>query len=787
MNNLARGSFTVQNSEKLTFDYLFDGGWWQGELGIYNLAGMEAYPLGSVEYIAEASKRAVSNSSEEGYLIMSDRSEGAKYSASLPWESDFNQGEYLGEKTFSVTNGDRFGFIFTQDATLEELATNPESYTEPGKTPIFSIPEANPDGDAPQQFAALDDHGTFSFEAVRVDQSDRWQQDYNEVVFRLLGATAEATSEYNYDNLASDNRNFLQSDVGQQIVAESKQKADEYEIWQKSLDNGILQVGDSGEVTIDAVYDGGWYQGEVGIFSLEGIPQQNLNSADFIQEAATRALSNSTEGYTVFQDSIEGAYSGNFNQGVYPGSKTFQLNPGDRYALLLVPNGTLSSQVQNPSIHNSYFSLNAANYQNAQQMTYRLEDDTLVVGWEDTSTINNPGDYNDLVLSIEGATISAPEYQEIAWQWYQGINPVANNNSESIFKDQVTSITVETLLEDDYVFGDEINFDSFNTTNTVGIVNLNGDSLTYDPNGQFDELQTGETATDSFTYTITDRAGKTATATVDITIQGFHDHQTLMATPGNDTFLTSTGNDNLDGKSGHDHLSGNLGNDTLVGASGYDTLNGDDGDDLLDGGAGKDVLDGGAGNDTLRGSYSADTLNGGAGDDLLDGGVGKDLLDGGAGNDTLTASHGRDILDGGTGDDLLDGGTGNDTLSGGAGNDHLTGNDGHDIINGGTGNDTIITGYGRDRIIYDSALPERGRYYAYLGSYNADTDTIVDFTIGSDKVDLSRVLGSGNPLDHDLISLSGDNNATLSYDGFPLMVFQDISAEELNHPHNFIF
>ncbi len=54
---------------------------------------------------------------------------------------------------------------------------------------------------------------------------------------------------------------------------------------------------------------------------------------------------------------------------------------------------------------------------------------------------------------------------------------------------------------------------------TVGAL---GD-LIYDPNGAFDYLATGQTATDSFTYQIDDGNGGTDTATVNITITGIND------------------------------------------------------------------------------------------------------------------------------------------------------------------------------------------------------------------------------------------------------------------------
>ena len=45
----------------------------------------------------------------------------------------------------------------------------------------------------------------------------------------------------------------------------------------------------------------------------------------------------------------------------------------------------------------------------------------------------------------------------------------------------------------------------------------------YDPNGQFESLAVGETAIDTFTYTMTDGNGGTDVATVNVTITGGND------------------------------------------------------------------------------------------------------------------------------------------------------------------------------------------------------------------------------------------------------------------------
>ncbi len=60
------------------------------------------------------------------------------------------------------------------------------------------------------------------------------------------------------------------------------------------------------------------------------------------------------------------------------------------------------------------------------------------------------------------------------------------------------------------------------TSGTVGAVIRWGPrgTFTYDPNGQFEYLQAGDSTTDSFTYTVSDASGDTDTATVTITIIG---------------------------------------------------------------------------------------------------------------------------------------------------------------------------------------------------------------------------------------------------------------------------
>ena len=413
----ACGVFTVGESGEVTFDYLFDGGWWQGELAIYNLDEMDTYELGSEAYIQEAANRALSGSSQ-GHVLMSDATEGAKFSTALPWESDFNSGIYEGIKTFTMTPGSQFGIMMVQHNTVQALADDPSIHTEAGNMPIFSIAEANP-GAASEDFSQLsffNDDGTYGIEATRVDlgQSDR---DYNDIVFQLQGVEHSECTPY-YGDVRNPARNFRLSDVGESVQDYTTRG---------SFDDGYLTVGTSGEVWVDFLFDGGWYQGEVGLFSLDGLDEYNSESTDFLQEVASRALSNSTQGYVLVQDTQEGVrfdanfdWENYFNNHEYQGPRQLELTPGEKYGVMLVPNGTLDEVLTNPTLNGQngkrpYFSMPDANILNAIQMVENESNGGVVLGMEDLN-INFGGDrdYNDIILRFEGIDAIMPDLEQEA-------------------------------------------------------------------------------------------------------------------------------------------------------------------------------------------------------------------------------------------------------------------------------------------------------------------------------------------------------------------------------------
>ena len=224
-------------------------------------------------------------------------------------------------------------------------------------------------------------------------------------------------------------------------------------------------------------------------------------------------------------------------------------------------------------------------------------------------------------------------------------------------------------------------------------------AFTYTPNS--DDFPAN--ASDTFTYTIVQPDGDSATATLTINLT---DH-------------TYTGIYNSYTSADDNSIAGSANADVLYGGDGGDTIHGN---------GGNDIVMGGTGNDTLYGDAGQDRLIGGEGDDYLYAGTGD--------NDTDTSSN---MLEGGEGADRLYGSGGSDYLLGGEGNDILNGRAGDDILAGGLGSDTLTGGTGVDVFKYQ------------LSDLSASsTDTITDFKAGTyansgDILDIGDVLQGAHP------------------------------------------
>ncbi len=184
-------------------------------------------------------------------------------------------------------------------------------------------------------------------------------------------------------------------------------------------------------------------------------------------------------------------------------------------------------------------------------------------------------------------------------------------------------------------------------------------------------------------------------------------------------------------------LNGTNGAETIAGANNHDTLNGLGGNDTLYGQGGNDTMDGGANNDKLYGGEGKDNMSGGTGDDILYGGNGDDSLNGKTGMDQLYGEAGNDKLVGGTGNDTLDGGVGNDYLDGGEANDTLKGGAGLDIFQfaSGFGVDTILDfTQGQDKLNISSLLAANFTQFTEHVTVEA-TKTVITF--GADRIELN--------------------------------------------------
>jgi len=409
------GVFTVGSTGQVDVDYLYRGAGYNGELGFFNLEGMDAYATGSTAYIKEAARRALSGSNE-GYVVIRASQQGARFSATLPWEGNLNRGTYIGPQTVKMLPGTRFAAILVPNGTLNEVFKDPT--LGGSKRPLFSIPEANPYAITPQmrgQVGDLDGHGSvFAFEDLRLDGSS--DRDYNDMVFQILGARGVATHAA---EVISSTRNFIETPIGQSLLNYAAERArDDSSVVAGAGQDGVFKIDASGEVKVNYLFDGGGYVGEMAIFSVQGMEHLVPGSREFIQEAARRALSGSQLGHVLISDRLEAArvssklsWETNFNSGIYLGEKKFKMSAGDSVAFFLVPNGTIWELFNNPDLTGGkrpLFSLASAN-PTGPTGNIHFADFTgqgQVFGFEDQRKdgTNCDRDFNDLVFRISGLT-----------------------------------------------------------------------------------------------------------------------------------------------------------------------------------------------------------------------------------------------------------------------------------------------------------------------------------------------------------------------------------------------
>ena len=175
-------------------------------------------------------------------------------------------------------------------------------------------------------------------------------------------------------------------------------------------------------------------------------------------------------------------------------------------------------------------------------------------------------------------------------------------------------------------------------------------------------------------------------------------------------------------------------------------------------------IEGTAGDDSLQGGAAAENMFGGEGDDTIDGGAGNDIVFGDAGNDTIDGGAGDDWIDGHAGDDSIDGGAGHDWIDGGAGNDTIDAGAGNDIVFGDAGNDMLEGGGGEDVFYFES---------------NGGNDTITDFSVTDDSIDLREFSGISSFSDLTITQDGDDAVIDLSAHGGGTIRLEDVNVNDL--------
>ena len=163
----------------------------------------------------------------------------------------------------------------------------------------------------------------------------------------------------------------------------------------------------------------------------------------------------------------------------------------------------------------------------------------------------------------------------------------------------------------------------------------------------------------------------------------------------------------------------------LIGSDFDDTLTGNNADNTIYGGKGNDIINGGGGNDYLDGGLGVDTLSGGIGDDIYVVNENRDSVRENAdeGNDTVHSYINYTLTSNVENLSLF--GAENLSATGNNLNNIIIGNNSDNRLDGKEGTDILKGGKGRDIFIFSSSL-------------NGEIDTITDFTVGEDKIGLSR-------------------------------------------------
>jgi VCBS repeat-containing protein len=124
-----------------------------------------------------------------------------------------------------------------------------------------------------------------------------------------------------------------------------------------------------------------------------------------------------------------------------------------------------------------------------------------------------------------------------------GVNdaPTANDDAGNGFvTDEDNALFTGNVLENDSDPENDFLEVTLDSSNTVGTVTEQGNgNFIYDPNNEFESLDVGETATDTFNYTINDFDGGEDTGKVSVKIYGVNEEDSVAGLSNDDDLIQS--------------------------------------------------------------------------------------------------------------------------------------------------------------------------------------------------------------------------------------------------------
>ncbi len=190
------GDFIVGDDGVVKIDWLYDGGAFEGEFGIFSLRGMES--LTRDDFIKEAIRR-VKSDTNYGRIVFKDWEEGSRFRGLFEEQEEeqqeWNHGVYNGTQRLRMYPRDHVATILIPDWTFEEVSEFEKMPVgenwlkgDKHKSPLFSLVFANSDyGMHLGQMADISGMGNaFVYEDIDLNAPDS-DQDYNDLIVQITG------------------------------------------------------------------------------------------------------------------------------------------------------------------------------------------------------------------------------------------------------------------------------------------------------------------------------------------------------------------------------------------------------------------------------------------------------------------------------------------------------------------------------------------------------------------------------------------------------------------------